>query len=405
MAERRSILRRLGPGLITASVVLGPGSIVSSSRAGAERGYDLLWVMAMASLFMAVYTSMGARLGCALGKTSPLQHLPRPLAAIIGFSAFLVCGGFQFGNNIGVAVAVSNVTSTPTWIWPIAFTALSLVFLFTAKHLYVMLERLMMALVAVMIVAFFGNLFWTGMSPSGIVSGLVPRLREGNSVVGRAMLATTFSAVAALYQAYLVQAKQWKREDVRMAIGDAWIGIAVLGLISTVIMIGAAQTLHGSGKDFASIGELAQTLRGALGNAAVWVFCAGLAAASFSSFIVNALVGGGMLADGLGLDRSFGGPYTKGLTALVMLIGCGVAVATLKFGTGSTTSLLLAQGATLLAAPLSALLLFVLTSREKTMGDLKNGPVVMALGAIGLVIILWLGFGTAAKLAEKLLGT
>jgi len=32
------VMRRVGPGLITAAVVLGPGSIIASSRAGAERG-------------------------------------------------------------------------------------------------------------------------------------------------------------------------------------------------------------------------------------------------------------------------------------------------------------------------------------------------------------------------------
>ncbi|HEO71468.1 MAG TPA: divalent metal cation transporter, partial [Candidatus Hydrogenedentes bacterium] len=168
MSRGASIARRIGPGLITASVVLGPGSIVSASRAGAEGGYRLLWLMVFAAFLMAVYTSMGARLGCALNGVTPLRHVPRPLGIVVGLSAFFVCAGFQFGNNIGVSVAVSTVTGTPGWIWPLVFTGACLVFLFAAKQIYKALERMMMVLVAVMICAFVANLFWTGVSVPAI---------------------------------------------------------------------------------------------------------------------------------------------------------------------------------------------------------------------------------------------
>ncbi|MCL4219681.1 MAG: divalent metal cation transporter, partial [Candidatus Hydrogenedentes bacterium] len=65
---------RLGPGIITASVVLGPGSIMASSKAGASGGYHLLWLLFVAAFVMAVYTAMGARLGCALTE-SPLEYI------------------------------------------------------------------------------------------------------------------------------------------------------------------------------------------------------------------------------------------------------------------------------------------------------------------------------------------
>ncbi|HEO71707.1 MAG TPA: hypothetical protein ENN80_10640, partial [Candidatus Hydrogenedentes bacterium] len=213
------------------------------------------------------------------------------------------------------------------------------------------------------------------------------------------------SVVAAFYQAYLVQAKQWGRSDLRTAIQDSWIGISVLALIGIVIMIGAAQALHGTGEDFGSVGALAEILKGVLGPAAIWVFCFGLAAASFSSFIVNAMVGGNLFADGVGLDPGIDGPHVKLVTAAIMLIGCFVAVGTLAFGRGGTQSLLIAQASTLLAVPLSAALLLVLTSRRKTMGDLKNGPVTVVFGVIGLMLVVWLGGGTVVQLVSKLSGS
>jgi len=400
--SKRSILRRIGPGLITAAVVLGPGTIVASSRAGAESGYGLVWLLVIAVLFMMTFTAMGARLGCAL-TVSPLQYIAdrwgRPLAALTGLSAFLVASGFQFGNNIGVSVAMSELIPLPNWCWPIGFTALSLLFLLSAKELYKLLERTMMVLVSVMIIAFGANLLWTGFSPTELASGLVPkRFEGGENIIGRAMFATTFSVVAAFYQAYLVQAKGWKREDIKTAIGDAWIGIAVLGGISLIIMIGAAEGLRGSATEFANIGELAEQLRGVLGPWATIVFCIGLGAASFSSFIANALIGGTLLADGLGTDASSSSRATRLCTAGVMLIGCGVAVAVMAVGQGGTQSLLIAQSSTLIAAPLCALLLFGLSSNRGVMTDLRNSPITMLIGVLGLALIGWLSIGLSLRL-------
>lgn len=393
--KRKSWLRRLGPGLITASVVLGPGSIVAASRAGAEGGYRLLWLMALSGLFMAAYTSMGARLGCAL-PTTPLcfvaGRVGRWLAVLAGFSAFLVTAGFQFGNNMGVAFAVSGVTGLPAWIWPLVFTGAAMLFLFAARRVYLALERLMTALVAIMIVAFLANLLWTGLHLPRLFNGFVPRLEAGDTLIARSMLATTFSAVAAFYQAYLVRAKEWGREEVHDAIRDAWIGIAILGLISTAILAGAAETLHGTGQAFHDVGQLAHILKGLLGPAANVVFCFGLGAAAFSSFIVNAMVGGALMADGLGLDSAIGSRPVKGISAAIMLIGCAVSLATFALGSGTatTTSLLVAQASTLVAAPLCAILLLVLSSRKSVMGELRNGVLSMVLGIAGLGALLWL---------------
>ena len=397
-------LRRLGPGLITAAVVLGPGSIIASSRAGAEAHYGLVWVLVLASLFMMTFTAMGARLGCALGET-PLTYVAhrwgRPAAALVGFSAFFVTAGFQFGGNIGVSVAMAEMLPVPIWAWPFFFTTLALLFLFAAREIYRLIERTMIALVAVMLVTFTANLVFTGFTPGAFVQGLVPRaFTPEHGIIGQAMFATTFSVVAAFYQAYLVQAKGWDRHDVRMAIRDSRVGIALLCGIALVILIGAAEGLYGKDLDFGNVGELTAHLRQTLGPWATVVFCVGLVAASFSSFIANALIGGALLADGLGHDSRPGSTSTRIGTALVMLIGCGVAVAVFLVGKGGTQSLLLAQVSTLIAAPLCAILLYGLTTSRAIMGDLRNRWPTLLFGGTGVVLIAWLSLQLLRKLTE-----
>ncbi|MBL7647437.1 MAG: divalent metal cation transporter [Candidatus Hydrogenedentes bacterium] len=409
MIQEQPWYKRLGPGLITAAVVLGPGSIVSASTAGARSGYGLIWMLAVSAIVMATFTSMAARIGCALDK-SFLSFLAerwgRPMAAITGISAFVVAAGFQFGNNIGVSVAMQGVfPSVYGWIWPIVFTALSILFMSIAKDVYHLLELVMRFLVAAMMIAFVGNLFFTGINPVELGKGLIPgSISSSEFIIATSLLGTTFSAVAAFYQAYLVQAKGWQRSNVRFAIQDAWIGIAILGGISMVIMIGAAQSLHGKGGEFKNIGELAAQLQGVLGNKAILVFSFGLGAAAFSSFITNALIGGALLTDGFGLDTHMESRPTRIAACAGLLIGCIVAVITMTTQVGGPQSVLIAQTSTIIASPLCALLMFYFANNKALMGDLRNGIASNVIGGAGILILLYLASQTFLKVTAAVFG-
>ena len=378
--------------------------------------YRLLWLLVLAAVLMAVYTAIGARVGCALD-TTPLDYVARRagrwLAAVVGVSAFLVVSGFQFGNNLGVAFALDGLTghSIPLWVWPVGFTAAAISFLWSAKRVYRVLERVMLAMVGIMILCFVANLFWTGVDVLGVVAGIVPNradlrfLNGPDARVGWALLATTFSVVGAFYQAYLVRAKGWGKEDLPKALGDAWTGIAVLAFLSGVIMIGSAQTLAGTGQAVQHVGQLSDQLRGILGPAAHGVFCAGLAAAAFSSFVVNAVVGGGLLADGFGLDAGVDGPGVKWCASAALAAGCLVAVLMVCVTPeAKTASLLIAQASTLLAVPLCALVLLILALNKRAMGNLVCGWPTRVVGVAGLVVLLWLARGVASVVAAQITG-
>ena len=65
----RAWYQRVGPGLITACVVIGPGSILTSSTVGANNGYSMLWVIVVSVLFLMIYMTLGARLGVITGRS------------------------------------------------------------------------------------------------------------------------------------------------------------------------------------------------------------------------------------------------------------------------------------------------------------------------------------------------
>ena len=60
--KKRFWILSIGPGLVTACVVIGPGSILTSSKVGAADGYSKSWVVVLAVIFMLTYTALGAKL-------------------------------------------------------------------------------------------------------------------------------------------------------------------------------------------------------------------------------------------------------------------------------------------------------------------------------------------------------
>ena len=69
MSQTWQQLKQIGPALVLAAVVLGPGSITLSTIAGSLFGYRLLWVLFLATIFMITYTLMAARIALVTRKS------------------------------------------------------------------------------------------------------------------------------------------------------------------------------------------------------------------------------------------------------------------------------------------------------------------------------------------------
>jgi len=384
----KAIFKSLGPGFIIAALVLGPGSITVASRIGSEYAYAFLWVIVIATVFMITYTSMGARFGV-LNSKSILQSIAdnygRWFAIAIGISAFLSTSSFQFGNNLGIGIGMEGITGINERVWPIVFTSLGIIFIFWAKNLYKLLERVMMFMVMIMILAFFLNLILTKPEIGPLARGFVPSKFSANSLsVVAALMATSFSLAAALYQSYLVQDKGWKRENLKSGLKDTYIGILLLALISATVLITSAAALHPRGILVNSAADMAMQMEALFGGYAKVIFSVGLCAAAFSSMMVNSVIGGGLLADGLGLGRSMNNRTTKIFIIAILLAGMLVAV----FFRGNVIyALIMAQASSMLAVPLIAVGLFLIMNNKKVMGLQRNNLLQNIIAVTGFIVI------------------
>lgn len=392
--------QRIGPGLVTACVVIGPGSILTSSNLGAKDGYSMIWVVLVSVIFMLVYTSLGAKLGTVTSEstcTLLAKTVGRPLTVLIGCGVFFISAAYQFGNNLGVHSALENYTDFKYGV--VIFNAISIAFLFGFKNLYKLVERLMSIFVALMLASFAINLFFAKPNLLEMAQGIIPSAgSDSDSILNISLLGlvgTTFVITAAFYQSYLARFKGWKVKDLKDGRIDACISATIMALITIMIMSTAAAVLRG--KDLSGVGDVGNALQPLFGDKGQILFCIGLFSAAYSSFIVNSMIGGFILSDSLGLGGTPQDKWTRILTAAVLLTGMFVALYVIQSGTRPVVAIVAAQAVTVVAAPLAAGALLLLTSSKKVMGEHRNGIGVNILASIGFLLLLGMAWYIASE--------
>lgn len=379
----------LGPGMITAALVFGPSKVTISSKMGAEFGYALLWVIVVAIFFMTIFTAMASRIGMATNLsflTLIRNKWGKPVSVSIGIGIFLVCAAFQSGNSIGLGISIAELLHTSPVPWIIAFNLISIALLFS-RSFYKVLERLMIVLIILMLVAFLFTFFLSIPALSDLAGGLVPVIPDSSLTLIIAFMASCFSIVGALYQSYLVQEKRRISPGLKQSSSDSFPGIMILGVMSAIVLICAASVLHPKGIKISSGSDMAKILEPLFGNYASAFFLIGLFGAAFSSLIGNASVGGTLLGDALGFGSNFNSSITRVLIATIMIIGATISIV---FGKLPISLMIFAQSITILVVPFIGVAMYVIANDETIMGNLKNDVKTKIAGLVGLLILIGL---------------
>ncbi len=424
---RPGLLRSVGPAIIVASVVLGPGSILSASKNGYQFGYQTVWVLAAAGVLMFGMTVLSARLGVGFRGTlcdELAERLGRPAAAFVGVTLFLIASCFQFSNNLGLLASVEPFYDSTTTTGKaislaiiVGVNGMIIAALFAFRALYQPVERMMKVLMGLMIIGFASNLFLARPDWLQVLTGLAPRIPElppepagGAAPTGlanrlvplTAMFSTTFSVGGAFYQSYLVRQKGWTPKDLKQGLFDSAAGIATLAVVTGMILVTAAAVLHGKpGLQFQTAADVAKQLEPTFGPAAKILFCMGIFAGAISSFMVNAMIGGTVLSDGLGFGGSMDARGPKVCTTLALVMGgtVGVLIVTTKFQ--PVDLIIFAQSLTVLGNPILAAAIIWLAFRPDLMPGLAKWWMKL-LAFCGLAMVMVLAYQTALGVYAKL---
>lgn len=414
------LIGKIGPTIIVAAVVLGPGSILTSSRVGADFGFPAWFVLALSTFLMIGMVTLAARLGVTYERSlceELTTRLGRGASLFVGLVLFLVVALFQSSNNLAIIAGLEPLVEDIGDGRLLAGTGVSLMVLlvinffvafclFRVRSLYSQIERLMKILVLVMIFAFTGNLIVVifGALDSEAVQKTTSRKSDLIPLLG--MIGTTFSIGGAFYQGYLVREKGWKLADWKKGLRDSIFGICVLGIVTSFIFITSVLTFHGraDGFELKSVGDVAKQLEPLFGKGAKVIFSLGIMAGAFSSFLVNAVIGGTILSDSLGKGWRLSDTMPRVLTCCALLIGMGVASWSLSGGSGTVTLITIAQALTVLGLPMLAAALIYLGTRKELVGERKVPKWILGTCWLGFVVACSLAVKTALMVWDKVSG-
>ena len=408
----KKILASFGPAIIIAAVVLGPGSILTSSKVGASLGLLGVPVIIVATILMIGMVALAARLG-AVYEGSPCDELARrlgrPVAVLIGLILFVVVALFQSSNNIALVGGVEPMFTDTVLSLParcailVAVNLLVIVSLYALRNLYGAVEWLMKFLIGMMIAAFLFNFLAVMLQPRGYEP--VPASEQIDWFALLGMIGTSFSVAGAFYQAYLIKEKGWGLDKVRAGVLDSVVGISVLGGITAIIMLTSWRVFYGrpDAIELASVADVARQLEPLFGPAAKIIFCTGILAGALSSFMVNALIGGTILSDSLNKGSSLHDRWPIHLTVVALLIGMGVAIASLANEGSTVTLITIAQALTVLGLPALALALVYLGTRPELIGPRQVPRWILTIAMIGLIVACILVGITANTVYQKLM--
>ncbi|MDR7255552.1 Mn2+/Fe2+ NRAMP family transporter [Nocardioides sp. BE266] len=389
---RRSALSWLavvGPAFIAGAWQFGPGNLLSALQAGTGYGYTLIWVIAVSTLLMLVFTDMSVRI--ALVSTSSLIQTVKDVlgtwvGAVAGFGVFGITLMFSVGNAVGSGLGLSLLFGGNPATWTVVCTVVVAATVF-GKRYYEVFSRSLMVIVAVMALAFVVSAFLVGPDWSSAGAGLVPQLPDGVGLLLVALVGTNFSINAAFYTGYATRERRLTPNQYRMiTVGDTVPGIVAPGVMTALVIVVAAAATAQTGAEISSLPQLAAVLEPLAGNLGSTIFALGFFGAAFSSMIANATAGGTLLSDGLGWGNQLDRPRVRGLILTVLAFGM---VITLAFSGGSPVELLIAaQALTVVFAPVLGVLLFVLANHRALMGPLRNRPWQNVLALAGLIAIV-----------------
>jgi Mn2+/Fe2+ NRAMP family transporter len=124
----------------------------------------------------------------------------------------------------------------------------------------------------------------------------------------------------------------------------------------------------------------------------------GLFAASFSSLLGNATLGGVLISDALGFGMKLESIKVRVMVMLVIVIGALVAIV---FGNLPVELIVVAQGLTVIVSPLIGLLLLLIAFGKSAKNEMELGIGLKVLMILGWLILLFLAMANGYNIFIK----
>ena len=407
-----SMIRRLGPGLITGAADDDPSGIATYSQVGAQFGYGLGWTMLFSLPFMIVIQEISARIGCVSGRgiADNLRRHYNPWLGRVIVLLLIVANIINLGADLGaMGAALRLLLGGSARLYTVGFGVLCVVAeIFISYAAYAgLLKWLTLSLFAYVAVVFSAHVPWG----QAFLATAVPHLsfNHDEAMALVAVLGTTISPYLFFWQSALeveerrrhtlpplcLDTQQAPTQFTRIRV-DTTVGMGVSNLIAICIIYATAATLHATGiTTIETSSQAAEALRPIAGEFTFVIFATGIIGTGLLAVPVLAGSGAYALSETFswreGLDRRLLQAKSFYATiAVSTMIGVGLNFTSLDPVKALYWSAVV-NG--LLAAPVMGVIMLV-ASNGRIMGRLTL-PRYMLIGgwfATGVMLAASIGF-------------
>jgi manganese transport protein len=384
----RGAVALLGPAFVAAVAYIDPGNFATNFSAGAQFGYQLVWVIVVANAMAMLVQYLSAKTGVATGRDLPelcREHLPRPVSRGLWVQAEAVAMATDLAEFVGAAIGLNLLFHVPLFAAGLITAVVAFGILALEQRGYRRFELAIAGLLGIVLLGFAYDVAQVGTDAGGVASGLVPSFPGGDGVLLAAGIigATVMPHVVYLHSA-LTKSRVACRDDHerRELLGfqrlDVVIGLGVAGLINLSMLMVAASVFHRvGGVDADSIQAAHAGLGRLVGGGAALAFAVALLASGLSSSSVGTYAGQVVMQG-----------FIRRRVPLMVRRAVTMAPALLVLGLGlpATESLVISQVVLSFGIPFALVPLWLLTRRRDVMGAFVNRPVTTA--ALGVVTVL-----------------
>lgn len=383
----------IGPAFMVTAAFIGPGTVITTTMAGANYGYALVWALAFSVVATIILQGMTARLGIIsqqgltqnIVENMPNQWL-KVLVSLLILSAVVVGNGaYQGGNIAGASLGLVGIfgelslgQGISLWPWLIGLVA----FFLLASGSYKLIEGALIAVVLVMSLAFIVTAIIVGIDFSALFLGLVTwQVPSGATLTVIALIGTTVVP----YNLFLhtsSAAQKWRSpEDIPKAKQDLYASIPIGGLLSIAIVSTAASAFFGQQLQIQSAADIAPALVPVFGEGAKWLLSIGLFCAGISSAVTAPLAAAFALSGLVKKNCDIRSTQFKLIWLTILIIGIIPA----SLGFKPVSIIVFAQVANGIMLPLIVLFLLWIMNSDK-LGEHKNNRWQNIMGLMVLLV-------------------
>jgi NRAMP (natural resistance-associated macrophage protein)-like metal ion transporter len=398
----------LGPGLTTGASDDDPSGIATYSQTGAQYGFQLLWLSIFTFPLMSVVQEMCARIGIVTGRGlagNIREHFSKRILYVCTGLLF-AANAFNIGADLGamakgVQLLIGGVNFYAAVIGFAILSILLQIYLPYARYAHY-LKWLAMILLTYIASALMAHLDWN----SVIHGALKPSIHwsKDQIILICAILGTTISPYLFFWQtsqeveSEILKGKKTVAErkgsnphEIRAMRLDVWTGMLLSNVVMFFIIAACGAILFPQGiTQIHTASEAAEALRPFAGNATYLLFALGIIGTGLLAIPVLAGSSSYAVSEGFkwreGLGRKLRQAHAfYGVILFSVLIGLGMNF----LGIDPIKALIYSAVANGLVAPVVLVLIVLISSNKKIMGEWTNKPSTTWIGwFVTLIMVL-----------------